>query len=101
LILLLYAENPGFTTYNVSVRADWSGFVHRWCDALSETLDGFKWRYAAPGEAATIDYYDTRDRARQDSTRLQSDLGFAPAFPPDKALHDYTEWLLANQQFFR
>lgn len=101
LVLLLYAEKPGFTTYNLSVPADWSGYVQRWCDALAAKLDGFKWRYAAPGETATIDYYDTRDRACLDTTRLQSDLGFVPAFPPDKALHDYTEWLLASQQYFK
>jgi UDP-glucose 4-epimerase len=101
LLLLLYAERPGFATYNLGVSGNWSDIYTRWCRIVEARSEGFKWHVAAPGEAATINYHDTRDRARLDVGRLQTDLGFAPAFPRDLALQDYIEWLLSSKQFFQ
>jgi nucleoside-diphosphate-sugar epimerase len=61
---------------------------------------GFRWRLAADGEAAGIEYHDRRDRARLDTTRAAHDLGFAPAFGPEAALADYAQWVQAHRSYF-
>jgi len=85
---------------NLSVMADWSDIYQRWCRILAASLSGFRWRVAAPGDSANVNYHDLRDRGRLDTTRLAAQLGFAPAFTPDEALNDYARWLWDHPDFF-
>ena len=100
LVTLLDAKAPGFSTYNLSVEADWSDIYVRWCRVVGGQFGEFDWRVAQAGEISTIDYHDTRSRARMDTARVRADLGFAPAFPPDLALEDYARWLNATADYF-
>jgi nucleoside-diphosphate-sugar epimerase len=100
LVSLLYVQQPGFSTYNLSVEADWSDIYIRWCRTVAAKFDGFDWRVAQPGEVANIDYHDRRDRARMDTARAQADFGFVPAYSPDVALEDYVQWLKATTHYF-
>jgi UDP-glucuronate 4-epimerase len=100
LLLLLDTPRPGFPVYNLSVVADWSNFYQRWCSVLASRFAEFRWRLAADGEAAGIEYHDRRDRARLDTTRAAHDLGFAPAFGPEAALADYAQWVQAHRSYF-
>ena len=100
LVSLLYAQRPAFSTYNLSVEADWGDIYVRWCRTVAGRFEEFDWRVAQSGEVPNIDYHDTRDRARMDTGRVRGDLGFAPAFPPDLALEDYVQWLVATANYF-
>lgn len=100
LLLLLDTPRASFPVYNLSVLADWSDIYRRWCRVLAARLPAFRWRVAAAGEAAGIEYHDRRDRARLDTERVCADLGFQPAWQPDAALADYAEWLQQHGAYF-
>jgi nucleoside-diphosphate-sugar epimerase len=101
LALLLHLPQLRFRHYNLAVDADWSDIYTRWCRRLEATFQDFRWRVAQPGEAANVDYHDSRDRARCDSTRALEDLQWKPTFLPDRALEDYADWLRQNVTYLR
>jgi nucleoside-diphosphate-sugar epimerase len=100
LVLLLSAERPAYSVYNLSVNANWDGLLPKWCETLTHTMPGFEWRYAAPGEASNILFPDNRPRTTMQTHRLRDDLQFSPRFLPDAALSDYATWLSANRSYF-
>ena len=85
---------------NLSVMDDWSDIYRRWCRTLAAAVPGFRWRVAAAGEAANIEYHDLRPRGRLDTGRLAAQLGFTPAFAPEPALADYAAWLRSHADYF-
>lgn len=99
LVALLGAPE-GTSVMNLSVIDDWSDIYQRWCRQLAGTLPGFRWRVAHAPETANVDYHDARARGRLDTTRLNRQLGFSPAFTPRQALADYALWLSTHQEFF-
>lgn len=101
LMLLLFAERPSHSTYNLSVNADWNNIFPQWCDLLKARMAGFDWRHTKDGEQPSINFHESRARAGMDTTRLREDLGFVPAFPGAAALSDYADWAGANRNFFR
>ena len=101
LALLLHLPQLRFRHYNLAVDADWSDIYARWCRRLEKEFQDFRWRVARPGETANVDYHDTRDRARCDSSRALEDLRWKPTFLPDRALEDYAGWLRDNASHIR
>jgi nucleoside-diphosphate-sugar epimerase len=101
LIALLFADRISFPTYNLSVNADWTDALPKWCDILKSRMAGFDWHYAASGEAADINFHDTRTRAGMDTARLRDDIGFVPNFSIERALTDYASWLAESRVYFK
>jgi UDP-glucose 4-epimerase len=101
LVTLLFAEQPTHDVYNLSVNADWSDMLPKWCDKLRASSPSFKWRYCTAEEIPTILYPDNRARTTMRTDRLASDLRFLPRFTADAALADYAAWLDANHSYFQ
>ncbi len=101
LVALLFTRRPNYRVYNLSVEEDWNDLCSRWCREVARCMPGFEWQVADRGETANIDYYDARPRARLDTTRMRTDLGIVPQFPPDLALADYAHWLVRTQRYFK
>ena len=64
-----------------------------WCGLVAARWPSLGWRLASPGEAPSVVYGMTQDRAPLSIARLQRDTGFVPAFDPQAALADYLGWL--------
>lgn len=101
LSLLLFSDRPSFSTYNLSVDADWGNIFPQWCDALKARMPDFDWHYAQEGTPPTVNFHDDRPRVGMDTARLRTDLGFVPRFAGAAALADYAEWVEKNREFFQ
>lgn len=80
--------------YHVSAGKTFS--VAEWCAALAHVYPAFSWRLAAEGEKASIDYFGFGERKPMSVERLTRDTAFQSAWPLEKALADWAEWLDAN-----
>jgi nucleoside-diphosphate-sugar epimerase len=100
--LLALLDTPEGTTsvMNLSVMDDWSDIYRRWCRTLEPAVPGFRWRVAQQHMPGNIEYHDRRPRGRLDTGRQSAQLGFTPAFPPDRALADYADWLRSHGDYF-
>ncbi|MBD1597146.1 NAD-dependent epimerase/dehydratase family protein [Pseudomonas typographi] len=88
---LLEHEHWNFPIYNLAAGFEWR--LGQWCERLEARHPGFRWRLAAPGEAASIDMYADYDRASMNIQRLRDDTGFVPRFDLAAADHDFHHWL--------
>jgi UDP-glucuronate 4-epimerase len=77
--------------YNLAAGFVWS--VADWCEEVARRHPGFRWRLAAPGEAANVDYYADYDRASMDAQRLRADTRFTPRYGLPEAAQDFHDWL--------
>ena len=75
---------------NIAPGSEWT--IADWCAALARRTKSFRWRFAAEGEAANVDYWTARDRSPMSNARLVSEMGFTPAFGMDSALDDFLAW---------
>jgi UDP-glucose 4-epimerase len=101
LILLLFADRPAYSTYNLSVSSDWSNSLPAWCDVLSRRVPDFKWRYANDGELSNVSFHGAKPRIGMDTARLREDLAFVPNFLLADALGDYAEWMLGHPDIYK
>ncbi len=100
IVLLLFAPQLSHDTYNLSCNTNWKETPEIWCQALSARFPGFLWSHQSEHQAATIDYYDMRDRASLDASRLNADLGFTAQYVLPNVMDDYADWLLMNADYF-
>lgn len=78
----------------------WDEAPEAWCQALAKRFPVFVWSRQQQGQAATIGYYDMRDRASLDARRIKEDLGFVAAYELPQVMDDYAEWLVARANYF-
>jgi len=92
-VAMLEAEQPPAVAVNVTPGALWP--LERMAVALAARFPGFRWRYAAPGEASNLGYGGPIDRPRRplSATRIRALFGWAAAHGPDAACADYARWL--------
>lgn len=100
IVLLMFAPQLSHDTYNLSSNTKWEETPEIWCQALSARFSGFSWSHQSAHQAATIDYYDMRDRASLDASRLNADLGFTALHVLPNVMDDYADWLLMNADYF-
>ena len=99
LIRLMFAERLSAQVYNLSENSDWLQAPEVWCAALQRHFPHFEWRHAADHNQANIRYFDMRDRAGLDTSRLKNDLGFMTRYPMPLAMAHYAKWLDLNRSF--
>jgi nucleoside-diphosphate-sugar epimerase len=95
LLALLDARNPPHRLVNLASGLDWAPHYPACLDALARAFPGFRWRHAAPGEAPTIRWNETRNRGVMSNARAR-DFGWRPRHTPVEAMADYAAWLLAS-----
>lgn len=100
LVLLMFASDLSHDTYNLSCNTRWNGTPEAWCSALEKRFPSFEWSHRRDNESPTIDYYDMRDRASLDASRIAVDLGFSPRYELPVAVSDYADWLEENASYF-
>jgi UDP-glucose 4-epimerase len=100
IVLLMFAPKLSFDTYNLSCNTKWEQTPELWCEALTKRFPSFSWSHQQDNRPATIDYYDMRDRASLDATRIKTDLGFTASYQLPHVMDDYADWLLANTDYF-
>lgn len=100
IVLLMFAPKLVHDTYNLSCNTKWEQTPELWCEALTKRFPSFSWSHQQDDRAATIDYYDMRDRASLDAKRIKQDLGFNTSYQLPHVMDDYAEWLLANTDYF-
>lgn len=100
LVLLMFAPQLSHDTYNLSCNTKWDETPEAWCHALAKRFPAFAWSHQQEGQAATIDYYDLRDRASLDARRIKEDLGFTAVYELPQVMDDYAEWLHARANYF-
>ena len=101
LVLLMFVPRLGHEVYNLSTNVIWTSAPEAWCEALAKKFPAFRWDHTKQGLAATIDYYDARDRGSLSTDRISKDLGFSSSFDLRRSIEDYSEWLQQNQQYFQ
>jgi nucleoside-diphosphate-sugar epimerase len=89
LLALIEAERPRRKVYNIGAGTRWP--AAEWCARLAEVYSGFRWRIAAPGEAATVT--TTPPRAALSTRRMAEEFGFEARFPGAAGFDDYRAWL--------
>lgn len=95
IVAMLEAKSPSHNLYNLTSGFSWGGLA-RWCEHLKAVRPGFRFHVAADGETPNLNIAEKLDRGMMDIGRLTGDLGFHPAFDPDKAYEDYARWLVAH-----
>jgi nucleoside-diphosphate-sugar epimerase len=92
LLALLDARDPPHRVVNLGSGMDWAPHYAGCLDALARAFPGFSWRHAAPGEAPTLRWNETRPRGVMAIARA-ADFGWRPRFDPASATADYAGWL--------
>lgn len=100
IVLLMFAPRLSHDTYNLSCNTKWEETPERWCEALKARFSRFSWSHQSERHPATVDYYDLRDRASLDASRIKDDLGFTASHELPGVMDDYADWLLANADYF-
>ena len=100
LVLLMFAPRLSHDTYNLSCNTIWDDTPEAWCAALKKRFPAFEWSHQRGDQAPTIDYYDMRDRASLDATRIRDDLGFTAQYELLSAVDDYADWLERSAPYF-
>jgi len=100
IILLMFAPALSHDTYNLSCNTKWEETPEHWCEALTKRFPAFHWSHQNERQAASIDYYDMRDRASLDASRIKDDLGFSASYHLPHVMADYADWLMANADYF-
>jgi nucleoside-diphosphate-sugar epimerase len=100
IVLLMFAPKLSHDTYNLSCNSKWEKTPELWCEAIAKRFPSFSWSHQQEDRAATIDYYDMRDRASLDATRIKKDLGFNASHRLPDVMDDYAQWLQANADYF-
>jgi UDP-glucuronate 4-epimerase len=90
LLHLLDSGRSDPAVVNVAPGEEWT--IAEWCGALAARQPRLRWRLAAAGEAANVDFWSTRDRARLSDRRLVEAYGFRPRFGLVAALDDLLDW---------
>ena len=90
ILALLDSTRSDPPVVNVAPGIEWS--MEAWCEALARRRPGFRWRRAADGVLANVDYWMARDRAPLANARLTRDYGFTPRFGLEVALDDFLAW---------
>jgi nucleoside-diphosphate-sugar epimerase len=96
LLALLDAKDPPHRVVNLASGMDWAPHYASCLDVLAARFPGFRWRHAAPGEAPTIRWNESRSRGVMANGRA-GEFGWRPAHDPVAAWGDYAGWLLANR----
>ena len=95
LLALLDAADPPHRVVNLASGLDWAPHYPALLDALARAFPAFRWRHAAPGEAPTIRWNETRNRGAMSIARAGA-FGWRPRHTPAEAMADYAAWLLAS-----
>lgn len=97
LALLQMGDGPSDRIFNVSAGFEWS--LADWCAVIAREWPQFRWRLAADGHLANVDYYAPYDRAAMDNRRLRSATRFTPRFGLEAAARDFQSWLATNESW--
>lgn len=84
------AETPA--VFNVGPGPDRAWTVLDWGRKLAAKWPDFRCRVAEPGEAATIDLHQARDRAPMAIDRILTHTDYRPRFTLDRAFEDFWQW---------
>jgi nucleoside-diphosphate-sugar epimerase len=95
LLALLDAPAPPHRVVNLASGRDWSPDVAACADAYVRAFPAFRWRHAAPGEAVTVPWNETRPRGVMANARA-AEFGWRPRLSPAEAAADHAAWLLRN-----
>lgn len=100
LMKLMFASQLPHDTYNISCNTKWDETPEVWCRTLAGRFPDFAWSHEREDQPATIDYYDLRDRASLDASRIKDDLDFVASYGLPIAMNDYANWLEAQTEYF-
>ena len=95
LIALLDAKAPSHRLYHLATGEAWS--LPQWCRLLGRRFPKFRWRESA--EDCNVLPLSTTTRTRFSNRRLVEDLDYAPRFPLEIAMEDFSDWLQAHPEF--
>lgn len=100
IVLLMFSPKLSYDTYNLSSNTKWEETPELWCQALSAKFPTFVWTKQNDDQHTTIDYFDMRDRASLNASRIKDDLGFIPSYALPRVMDDYADWLSAHADYF-
>lgn len=92
--LLLEAPSLQHDVYQIATGQPWS--ATHWCELLAQRFPGFTFDTAVDAAHANVGRLTPTPRAPFSIERLESELGYAPAFNAETALDDYLSWLDAG-----
>jgi nucleoside-diphosphate-sugar epimerase len=95
LLALLDAPAPPHRVVNLASGADWAPHAAACMEALRDAFPGFRWRHAAPGEAPTPRWNESRPRGVMATGRV-AEFGWRPSYTPPAAYADHAAWLHAT-----
>ncbi|MDP6567476.1 MAG: NAD(P)-dependent oxidoreductase [Alphaproteobacteria bacterium] len=98
LLALMAAEAPAHDLYHIT--SGRSCGVADWCAALAGAYPDFQYRLAGPGEAATIELHNDRDRRPMSADRLAEDIGHRLPDDPAAAFADMLAWMRDHGAFW-
>lgn len=87
--LLNAAEVPG-SVYHLATGQEWS--ASDWSERLMTAFPAFSYEIVATREEANVARQAPTPRAPFAIDRLQTDLGYVPAFLPEQAFENYLAW---------
>jgi len=90
LLAVLEARGLAGRVFNLGAGRSWQ--VSDWAERLAGRLPGFRWRFAAAPQEATIPYM-VQGRPPLATDRLRQATGFAATHGLDEAFADYLGWL--------
>jgi len=70
-----------------------SGSAETWCEAVAQSVPGFRWRYARAGEDGNIDSHTGFDRGPMAIGKIARDAGYVPRFDFATAAEDWWRWM--------
>jgi UDP-glucose 4-epimerase len=88
--LLIEAEQPQHSLYNISTGHEWSAL--QWGQDLAALHPGFVCRLAEPGEVPTVDLHGPADRAPLSVLRLEREFGWRARFGCADSAADLSQW---------
>ena len=79
--------------YNLASGFQWAHVSAEWCACLRAEFPHMRFRPIVSGETANVEFLGNADRAMMSNQRLQTDIGFKPAYDQQTAFADYLAWI--------
>lgn len=76
--------------YHLSAGQHWD--IRAWCEGLRRHFPAFDYEMSSDKKACSIGHNNAPKRSPMNITAIREDMGYAPAFGPERALEDLVIW---------
>jgi UDP-glucuronate 4-epimerase len=91
--LVRLADAPALSRSIYNLGSGRLGSAETWCEEVARRVPGFRWRFAAAGEAGNVDSHTGFHRGPMDIAKIARDVGYAPQYDFASAAEDWLAWI--------